>query len=93
MHFIREDNTFSNHSFYFEENRYQDRLSNPYHTLKIAKVRIPIEDNPFIKIRLGQFDNSGNKWVEVISIKEIWENELLRYANDFEKPEANQNNK
>lgn len=83
LHFIKEDNTFNNLSFNFNSREYQQFLENPYRGLKIAKIVVP-EDDVYPKIRIGQFNENGNIWVQEFFIKDIYENKLLEYDNEFE---------
>ena len=83
LHFIRENNEFVNKSFNFSSREYQNFLEEPYLNLLIAKVNIPGELENFPKIRLGQYNEKGNIWVQVLDTKEILSNELLRYQSEF----------
>lgn len=84
LHFIREDNTFNNLSFKFEPLQYQQFLEKPYNNLKIVKMIVPVDDF-YPKIRIGQFNENGNIWAQEFFFKDIYENKLLEYNNEFEK--------
>lgn len=84
LHFIREDNTFNNLSFKFEPLQYQQFLEQPFKDLQIVKIHIP-EDDFYPKIRIGQYNESGNIWVQEFFVKDIYDNELLKYNDEFEK--------
>lgn len=86
LHFIRENNEFINKSFNFSSREYQRFLEEPYLNLMIAKVSIPGEIENFSKIRLGQYNEKGNIWVQILDTKEILSNELLRYQSEFNPP-------
>ncbi|MGC1633602.1 MAG: hypothetical protein WA749_15945 [Gelidibacter sp.] len=84
LHFIKEDNTFNNFSFKFEPLQYQHLLEKPYKNLKIVKIMMPV-DYDYPKIRIGQFNENGNIWVQEFFVKDIYDNELLEYNNEFEE--------
>ena len=83
LHFIYEYNEFDNKSFNFNSNQYHNYLTQPYQDLRIAKVSFPRELENYPKIRIGQFNEKGNTWVQVLDTKEILSNELLRYQSEF----------
>lgn len=83
LHFIREDNSFKNLSFNFENKEYQQYLEQPYKNLKIAKINLPLEIE-FQRIRIGQFNSNGNIWVQELIVEEILKNPLLKYNNEFQ---------
>ena len=83
LHFIRENNEFDNKSFNFSKNQYQKYLLGPYQDLRIARVSFPQELANYPKIRIGQFNEEGNTWVQVMDTKEILSNELLHYQSEF----------
>jgi len=82
LHFIRQDDTFKNLSFNFEDHKYEQFLEPPYSHLKIAKINIPFGDEYKI-IRIGQYNLDGHIWAQIIELKDIYENELLKYQNEF----------
>jgi len=82
LHFVKSDNTFSNKSFNFDSQNHQIFLDHPYSKLHIAKIGIPNDDD-FYKIRIGQFNEFGNIWAQEVIIDEIYNNELLKYNNEF----------
>ena len=82
LHFVRSDNTFFNKSFNFDSQNHQVFLDHPYSKLHIAKIGIPNDDD-FYKIRIGQFNEFGNIWAQEVIIDEIYNNELLKYNNEF----------
>lgn len=84
LHFIREDKTFNNLSFEFEPLQYQQFLEQPFKDLQIVKIHIP-EDDYYPKIRIGQYNEDGNIWVQEFFVKDIYDNELLVYNNEFEE--------
>lgn len=84
LHFIREDNTFNNLSFMFEDLQHQQFLEPPYNELKIVKIIVPSDDN-YPKVRIGQFNEDGNIWVQEFFMKDIFDNQLLKYENEFQK--------
>ncbi|MFD2563568.1 hypothetical protein [Aquimarina rubra] len=85
LHFVKNDNTFENRSFSFSSKNFQDFLEMPYSKLRIARVKIPYISDQFLKIRIGQYNSEGNIWVQELIIREIEENELLKYNNEFLK--------
>ena len=84
LHFIRQDDTFKNLSFNFEEHEYQQFLEYPFNNLKIAKINIPFGKEYKI-IRIGQYNLDGHIWAQIIELKDIYENELLKYHNEFKE--------
>lgn len=86
LHFIKskQDNTFKNLSFNFKDKEYQQFLEPPYSNLKIAKINIPFGDEYKI-IRIGQYNLDGNIWAQRIELKDIYENGLLIYQNEFKE--------
>jgi len=86
LHFIKnkQDNTFKNLSFNFKDNEYQQFLEPPFSNLKIAKINIPFGDEYKI-IRIGQYNLDGNIWAQRIELKDIYENGLLKYQNEFKE--------
>ena len=80
-HFLRDDGSFANNSFSHKKYTYQNKLNLRNKNIKIARVEIEnIEE--FSKIRIGQYNQSGNIWSQVFVIEEVLKNPLLRY--DFE---------
>lgn len=84
LHFIRTDNSFNNKSFDFAIKKINPFLDMPFKQLEIVKVEYPIEEN-YTKIRLGQFNATGNIWAQEIIMDEINSNELLVYKGEFNK--------
>lgn len=84
LHFIRKDNTFINDSFDYNNRFHQQFLEQPYKDLQIARINLPIYED-FFKIRIGQFDSTGNIWHQTIILDEVYSNELLIYNNEFDK--------
>ena len=84
LHFIRKDNSFNNKSFKFKTNLYNIFLEKPYKDFQVAMVRIPIEEENFNKIRIGQYNERGNIWSQEIVLDEIFSNELLKYRDELE---------
>lgn len=82
LHFIRQDDTFKNLSFNFDGHKYEQFLEPPYSHLKIAKINVPFGDEYKI-IRIGQYNLDGHIWAQIIELKDIYENELLKYQNEF----------
>jgi hypothetical protein len=82
LHFIKENNTFVNKSLFLANQQFQNQLEPPYSKLYITRVSIPNE--PFYKIRIGQFNDNGNLWTQEFRTDEILSNPLLKYANEFE---------
>jgi hypothetical protein len=82
LHFIDKENKFVNQSFNINEQRFQDQLEPPYSNLNIT--RIPLPNEPFIQIRIGQFNSSGNIWAQQFSLEDILGNPLLKYNNEFQ---------
>ncbi|MFT5237201.1 MAG: hypothetical protein ACI9M9_000793, partial [Flavobacteriaceae bacterium] len=82
LHFIDKENKFVNKSFNINEQRFQDQLEPPYSNLNIT--RIPLPNEPFIQIRIGQFNSSGNIWAQQFSLEDILGNPLLKYNNEFQ---------
>ena len=82
LHFIDETNTFINKSFFLKDKEIQDFLDPPYSNIRIARIALPIE--PFVKIRIGQYNNEGNIWVQEFSPEDILGNPLMKYNNEFQ---------
>ena len=82
LHFIDEKNNFINKSFLLDEQNFQNQLEDPYSNLNIN--RIPLPDEAFIKIRIGQFNDNGNLWTQEFAPNDILKNPLLKYAKEFE---------
>lgn len=85
LHFVKNDNTFINRSFSFKSKSFQNFLETPYSALKIARIEIPYVEDQFLKIRIGQYNHDGNIWAQELIVKEIEENALLKYNNEFLK--------
>lgn len=83
LHFVNEDNSFSNKSFNFDNQNHHRFLKPPYSNLRIAKISLPVYDE-FYKIRIGQYNDKGNIWAQEVVLEEIYSNELLKYDNEFE---------
>lgn len=79
LHFINEENSFLNYSFFFEEYELQEYLEKE---IKIARVPLPNYQN-FYKIRIGQFNEEGNVWVQEFLPEKLKANPLLRYEGEF----------
>ena len=82
LHFIDEKNNFVNKSFFLKDQQFQNHLEEPYSFLSITRISLPNE--PFVKIRIGQFDSTGNKWTQEFKPDEIINNPLLKYVNEFQ---------
>ena len=82
LHFIDETNTFINKSFFLKDKEIQNFLEPPYSNMRIA--RIPLPEEPFVKIRIGQYNDEGNIWVQEFILEDILENPLLKYNNEFQ---------
>jgi hypothetical protein len=82
LHFVRKDNSFLNMDFYFMDKSIQEHLQYPFNNYKIAKIDIS-ELNKYCRIRVGQFNNKGNIWAKEIDLKDVFDNELLIYQNEF----------
>ena len=82
LHFIDKENNFVNKSFNLNKERFQDQLEPPYSNLNIT--RIPLPNDAFIKIRIGQFNRLGNIWAQQFSTEDILGNPLLKYNNEFQ---------
>lgn len=79
LHFINEENTFLNYSFFFEEFQFQEYLEKD---ILIARIPTP-NFNTYYKIRIGQFNSEGNLWVQEFIPMDIKNNPLLRYNGEF----------
>lgn len=79
LHFINEENTFLNHSFFFEQFEFQNYIEKE---VKIARVPIPSHKN-FYKIRIGQFNSDGNIWAQEFIPEKLNANPILRYDGEF----------
>lgn len=79
LHFINEENTFLNYSFYFEEFQFQEYLEKD---ILIARVPTP-NFKSYYKIRIGQFNSEGNLWVQEFLPEKLKTNPLLRYDGEF----------
>lgn len=87
LHFIYEDGSFVNSSFLFQSREIQSYFDGKYANLKIARVDIPYgKSNHGVmkKIRVGQYDEKGNIWLQIIGLEDVKKNELLRYHGEFE---------
>ena len=85
LHFINEANTFINKSFFLKDMEIQNHLESPYSKLRIARIPLPRE--PFVKIRIGQYNMDGNIWMQEFSPEDILGNPLLKYNNEFQNYE------
>lgn len=83
LHFVKEDNSFDNHSFIYNSKRIKQVLPSPFNDLEIAQISLPKGD--FFKIRMGQYNKKGNIWVQEIWPKEIMSNPILKYNNEFKR--------
>lgn len=82
LHLVRDDNSFENLSFMFDDKSVEFLLEPPFNKYKIAKVIIPINET-FNRIRIGQFNDSGNLWVKEFKFDWILSNSQLKYNNEF----------
>jgi hypothetical protein len=84
LHFVKSDNTFDNHSFFFNSKEYQDFLEEPYNKIRIAKLQIP-QNEDYKRVRVGQFNAIGNIWAQEIVLDDVYSNNLLKYSNELEQ--------
>jgi hypothetical protein len=79
LHYIKDDYTFINSSFYFKDFKIQDCLNEDIH---IARLPLPRKEE-YSKIRIGQFTKTENIWVQEFLPEKIKNNPLLKFNGEF----------
>lgn len=82
LHLIKEDNSFINRSFKFKDFDFSNFLEKPYKNLIISRVNIDTE-SLYHQLRIGQYNNEGNIWVQQFFLGELFSNDLLRHKNEL----------
>lgn len=83
LHFIDENNNFVNRSFSANHQNIGALLKMPYKNYIVTRMSLP--DTPFIKVRIGQYNDEGNIWMQEFYPGEILKNPLLKYNNELSK--------
>lgn len=86
VHLVKENGDFDNLSALFSSKRYCKCVTMEKEELIVYRVVLP-ELESFEKLRLGEFNNNGNKWVQELYLNEVLSNKLLRYSNEFKLSE------
>jgi hypothetical protein len=84
LHLIKDKGGFDNYSFRFRapsEEACQEARMNKWN---ISRVHLKKDFVSYKKIRLGEFEEGGNLWVQVLEIERLLENRLLRYEGELE---------
>jgi hypothetical protein len=79
LHYIKDDYTFINSSFYFKDFKIQDCLNEDIY---IARLPLPRKEE-YSKIRIGQFTKTENIWVQEFLPEKIKNNPLLKFNGEF----------
>jgi hypothetical protein len=75
VHFIYGKNKFMNQSFNFDNSDIVYPLTIYGEKFNVAKISIPEID--FINVRIGEYNENGNFWIQFFSPKELKDNLLL----------------
>ncbi|MBA4745341.1 MAG: hypothetical protein H2058_08785 [Muricauda sp.] len=82
VHLIKENGDFDNLSGLFS-NKWYCKCANSEEG-ELIVYRVVLQDlGSFEKLRLGEFNDYGNKWVQELYLNEVFSNKLLRYNNEF----------
>lgn len=81
-HLIKENGDFDNLSALFSGKWYCKCVADEKGDLVVYRVVLP-ELESFKKLRLGEFNDNGNIWVQELYLNEVHSNKLLRYNNEF----------
>lgn len=79
FHFIREDKTFVNESFDFDNP--ENFITLQWDKILMNVVKIPYNSSDCDRVRIGEYTSNGNIWVQFFNITEVKGNPLLRYKN------------